>query len=166
VSDAKLIATAQAFLGDDETVQVAGMFQPRGTTGGMMGATSAGFATDNLAGEIAGAATGLMAGQAMSRVDEVPRWTLLALTDTKLYALACGEHGAHWVPESRFAVLDRGRIHATVRSRVNVRTLSIEDPDSGRTYEWEGNRIGPAHAKDLIEALEAETIEAPEEGGA
>lgn len=166
MSDAKLIGTAQAFLGDEETVLVAGMFQPRGTTGGMMGATGAGFMTDNLGGEIAGAATGLMAGQAMSRVDEVPRWTLLALTDTKLYALGCGQQGAHWVPQERFAVFDRSRIHATVHKRVNVRTLSIEDPDSGRAYQWEGNRIGPAHAKELIEALEAEPVEAPEDPGA
>jgi hypothetical protein len=44
---------------------------------------------------------------------------------------------------------------------VNVRTLSVEDPSSEVTYEWEGNRIGPAHAKAVIEALEAEEVDPP-----
>ena len=45
---------------------------------------------------------------------------------------------------------------------MNVRTLTVEDPDSGRTYQWEGNLIGPAHAKAVIEALEAEEVDPPE----
>ena len=49
-----------------------------------------------------------------------------------------------------------------MHGRVNVRTLTVEDPDSGRTYQREGNRIGPAHAKAVIEALEAEEVDPPE----
>ena len=65
----------------------------------------------------------------MSRVDGVPRWTLLALTPTTLHALACAQHGTRWAPEEVFATFDRARIRATVHAGVNVRVLTIEDPD-------------------------------------
>jgi len=163
VSDEKLIEEARKFLGEEgDEVVVAGMFEPRGATGGLMGATGAGFATDNIVGEIAGAAVGLEAGRAMSHADHVPRWTMLAVTPTRLHAIACGQHGVGWQPQETFATFDRSHIKATVHRRVNVRTLTIEDPDSGNTYRWEGNRIGPAHAKAVFEALAAEEVEVPE----
>jgi hypothetical protein len=165
MSDEKLIEQAHAFLGEGEQVLAAGMFEPRGSTGGLIGATSAGFATDNIVGEIAGAAAGLEAGRAMSHVDDVPRWTMLAVTPSTLHAIACGQHGIGCQPESTFASFDRSRIKATVHRRVNVRTLTIEDPDSARTYQWEGNRIGPAHAKDVFRALAAQEVEVPEGEG-
>ena len=161
MSDQKLIDEASGYLGGDERVLAAGMFQPRGTTGGRMSVTGAGFMTDDLAGEVAGAVAGLASGQAMSRLDGVPRWTLLAVTPTTLHALACAQHGARWVPEAVFATFDRTRIRATVHARVNVRVLTIEDPDTGRSYGWEGYRFGPAHAKDVIEALDAEPVDPP-----
>jgi len=155
MSDEKLIETAQTFLGGDASVEAAGIFQPRGTTGAMEGAMGAGLSTDNLVGELAGAAASVGAGAAMSAAQDVPRWTLLAVTPTTLHAIACGQHGVGWQPESTFATFDRSRIQVTVHARVNVRTLTVDDPDTGRRYEWEGNRIGPAHAKDVIEVLQA-----------
>jgi hypothetical protein len=165
VSDTRLIEEAQAFLGEGEQVLAAGMFEPRGSTGGLIGATSAGFATDNIVGEIAGAAAGLEAGRAMSHVDGVPRWTMLAVTPATLYAIACDQHAVGWQPRETFATFDRSKVRFTVHGRVNVRTLTVEDPDSARSYQWEGNRIGPAHAKAVIEALEAEEVQAPEGEG-
>lgn len=162
MSDEKLIEEAQAYLGDGEQVLAAGMFQPRGTSGGMGGAMGAGLATNNIVGELAGAAASVEAGRAMSHVDGVPRWTMLAVTPTTLFAIACGQHGVGWQPQETFATFDRSSARFTVHGRVNVRTLSIEDPSSGHTYQWEGNRIGPAHAKAVIEALEAEEVEPPE----
>ena len=41
MSDEKLIEEAQQYLGDDERVLAAGMFEPRGSTGGLVGATEA-----------------------------------------------------------------------------------------------------------------------------
>ncbi len=163
MSDEKMIEEAKAFIGSDEDVVAAGIFQPRGTTGGMAGATGAGLATAALVGEVAGLPAGLGAGRTMAHVDGVPRWTMLAVTPTTLHALACGQHGVGWQPASVFATFDRSAIRATVHGRVNARTLTIEDTASGRTYEWEGNRIGPAHAKAVIEALEAEEVVPPGE---
>jgi len=162
LSDEKLIEEARTFLGEGEQVIAAGIFQPRGTSGGMGGAMSAGLATNNIVGELAGAAASVESGRAMSHVDGVPRWTMLAVTPTTLYAIACGQHGIGWQPKETFATFDRTNARFTVHGRVNVRTLSVEDPSSGRTYQWEGNRIGPAHAKAVIEALEAEEVDPPE----
>jgi len=162
VSDQKLIETAEQALGTDEQIVAAGVFEPRGTMGGTIGAMGAGLSTDNIVGEIAGAAASVESGRAMSKVDDVPRHTLLAVTPTRLYALAAKPKGAHWEVVERFATFDRARIRATVHGRVNVRTLTIEDPESDRTYQWEGNRIGPDHAKAVIEALEAKEVQPSE----
>jgi len=162
VSDTKLIEEAQEFLGEGEHVVAAGIFQPRGASGGMAGAAGAGFATDNIVGEIVGAAAAVESGRAMSHVDGVPRWTMLAVTPATLHAIACDQHGVGWQPRETFATFDRSKVRTTVHGRVNVRTLTVEDPESGRSYQWEGNRIGPAHAKAVIQALEAEEVDAPE----
>ena len=165
MSDEKLIEQAQAFLGEGEHVIAAGMFDPRGTTGGMLGATGAGLATDNPVGEIVGVAAGLEAGRVMSHADEVPRWTMLPVTPTRLHAIACGQHGVGWQPAETFATFDRSKATVTVHGRVNVRILTVDDPVSGRTYQREGNRIGPAHAKAVISALEAREVEPPGDEG-
>src|SRR5688500_18023513 len=162
MSDEKLIEEARAFLGD-ETVIVAGIFEPRGATGGLVGAPPAGLLTDHVVGQAVGIAAGLSAGQAMSHADGVPRWTMLAVTPTTLHAIECGQHGVGWQPKQMFATFDRSKITATVHRRVNVRTLTTEDPVSGRSYQWEGNRIGPAHAKDVFKALATEEIEISED---
>ena len=86
---------------------------------------------------------------------------MLAVTPKTLYAIACSQHGVGWQPQETFASFDRSTTRVTVHGRVNVRTLTVEDPASGRTYQWEGNRIGPAHAKAVIEALEAEEVDPP-----
>lgn len=162
MSDEQLIQEAQTFLGEGEQVIAAGIFQPRGSSGGTAGAAGASFATDNLVGEIVGAAAAVESGRAMSHVDRVPRWTLLAVTPTTLHAIASDQHGVGWQPKETFATFDRSKAHVTVHGRVNVRALTVEDPDSGRAYHWEGNRIGPAHAKAVIEALDAKEVEPPE----
>lgn len=163
MSDEKLIDAATRYLGDGTTVLAAGMFQPRGTSGGMAGATSAGFATDTLVGEVAGAAAAVESGRAMAEVRGVPRWTMLAVTDATLVAIACGQHGVGWQPESTFATFDRSAIRVRVHGRVNVRTLSVDDPTSGKTFEWEGFRFGPSHANAVLDALDAEEVEPPED---
>jgi hypothetical protein len=152
MGDSKLIASAAGFLGVDEPITAAGVFQPRGTSGGMVGVTGAGLATDNIVGEVAGVTAGLAAGHAMSHVHDVPRWTMLAVTESTLYAIACDQHGVGWQPEESFATLDRSSIQVHVHGGVNVHVLEVVDPE-GRTYEWEGFRFGPSHAKDVIHAL-------------
>lgn len=162
MSDEKLIESATQAIGGEEQVLAAGLFHPRGRMGGVVGSTAAGLSTDNIVGEVAGVAAAAMAGHATAELRDVPDHTMLAVTPTRLYAFVAKADGVHWRPAEAFATFDRSKIKVTVHARVNVHTLSIEDPDSGRTYEWEGNRIGPDHANAVIDALEAEVIGEPE----
>jgi hypothetical protein len=161
MSDERLIEEAANAIGGDARVLAAGVFEPRGAMGGMLGVTAAGLSTDNIVGEVAGAIGGLAAGDVMAHEDDVPRHTLLAVTDDRLYAFAADAEHGRWVARARFATFDRSSIEVTVHGRVNVRTLTVQDPASGRTYQWEGNRIGPDHAKAVIEALEAREVDEP-----
>ena len=161
MSDERLIEEAARAIGGDVRVLAAGVFEPRGAMGGMLGVTTAGLSTDNIVGEVAGAIGGLAAGDVMAHEDDVPRHTLLAVTADRLYAFAADAERGRWVARERFATFERSAIHATVHGRVNVRTLTVEDPASGRSYRWEGNRIGPDYAKAVIEALGAREVEEP-----
>ena len=141
MSDEKLIDVAKAFLGGDQDVVAAGLSQPLGTTGGMAGATDAGFATDSLAGEVAGVAARLGAGRAMAHVDGC-RDGRCSRSPSTPNALACGP--ARGRLAARVGLRDLRRVgdpghRARARERAQ---LTIEDPATGRTYEWEG-RIGP-----------------------
>lgn len=162
MGDERLIEEATRAVGGDVQVLAAGVFEPRGAMGGMLGVTAAGLSTDNIVGEVAGAIGGLAAGDVMAHEDDVPRHTLLAVTPDRLYAFSADAEHGRWVAQARFATFDRSSIRVTVHGRVNVRTLTVEDPASGRSYQWEGNRIGPDHAKAVIEALEAEEVDEPE----
>ncbi len=159
MSDERLIETARRALGATEEVIAAGIFHPRGTTGGRVGATAAGFSTDNIVGQVAGVAVGAMAGHVAAEARGVPLRTILAVTPTHLYGFVAEADGVHWKAGERFATFDRSRMEVTVHARANVHTLTIVDPDTGRTYEWEGNRIGPDHANAVIHALEVEVTE-------
>ncbi|MGZ8565716.1 MAG: hypothetical protein ACXWXS_01545 [Actinomycetota bacterium] len=161
MSDEKLVETAREALGGTEEVLAAGIFHPRGTTGGRVGATAAGFSTDNIVGEVAGVAAGAMAGHVAAEARDVPLRTILAVTPTHVDAFVAEADGVHWKAGERFATFDRTKIQATVHARVNVHTLTIVDPETGRTYEWEGNRIGPDHANAVIHAMEVDVTEEP-----
>ena len=113
-------------------------------------------------GEVAGLAAGAMAGEVAAEARDVPTRTILAVGSAHVFAFVAEAEGMHWRAGERFATFDRSKIKVTVHARVNVHTLSIEDPDTGRTYEWEGNRIGPDHANAVIHALEVEVTEEPE----
>ncbi len=110
MSDEKLIETARGALGGTEEVIAAGIFHPRGTTGGMVGATAAGFSTDNIVGEVAGVAAGAMSGHVAAEARDVPLRTILAVTPTHVYAFVAEADGVHWRAGERFATFDRARI--------------------------------------------------------
>lgn len=48
---------------------------------------------------------------------------------------------------------DRVTAHVTVAARVTVRTMVIEDPDTGDKVELEGDRVWAKHSRDVIHAL-------------
>lgn len=121
MSDEKLIDVAKAFLGGDQDVVAAGLSQPLGTTGGMAGATDAGFATDSLAGEVAGVRP-VSARAARWRTS-----TGAAMDDARGHPprptrSRAAQHRVGWQPESVSATFDGSAIRATVHGRVNVRS--------------------------------------------
>src|SRR5262249_55136357 len=90
MKEAALIALAQDQVAD-ETVSAAGVFQPRGTEAGLE-IGEAGMSSGvghGLAGAVGGAislAAGSAAGRGLSVAEGLPRWTLMAVTPTHLYA--------------------------------------------------------------------------------
>jgi hypothetical protein len=154
MGEEELVDVARQAVGGDEDVEAAGVFLPRGTSGGRAGAMAAGLSTDNIVGELAGAAASVMADDVAAGARDLPERTLLAVTPGHVYAFAAERGGSGWAAGERFATFDRSAIEVRVHARVNVHTLEIRDPASGRTYEWEGSRIGPDHANAVLHALE------------
>jgi hypothetical protein len=139
VSEASLLEEAQQAIGDTEKVLAAGVFQPRGTEGSID------------AGGVVGAMVG---GQVMSEAEQVPRWTLIAVTQTRLHAFEAHGKGTSWRVGAPFAAWDRDKIAITVHGRFGVRTFEVTDTETGRRFEFETPRFGPAHGTVVVKLLE------------
>jgi len=101
----------------------------------------------------AGIAIGERAGRAADRSVEVPRWTVLAVSASRIYAFAGEGHGLAVRPVGLFAVLERGRVVTRVHQRVGVRVLEIIDADTRERPELETARLGGWHGEDVLEQL-------------
>jgi hypothetical protein len=76
-----------------------------------------------------------------------------------------GRHGrfdhcrqAHEIRKGELKVLhtfDRATLEVTAKARVTVRILILEDLKTGAKFEFEGNRIGWSHSKEVVKALVA-----------
>jgi hypothetical protein len=141
VSEASLVEQAQQAIGGDEKVLGAGVFQPRGTEGSMT----------------AGGAVGaLVGGRVMSEAEQVPRWTLMAVTPTRLYAFEAHGSGVSWRAGTQFAAWDRDKVAITVHGRLGVRTFEVEDTESGQRFEFETPRFGADHGTVVVKLLQQE----------
>ena len=152
MKEAELIAEAQAQV-PDETVSAAGVFQPRGTQAGMdIGAGGAGDTFGHgLAGMAVGAisiAAGEAAGRGLSAAEGIPRWTLMAVTPTKLYAfhVLSPTDGATFQMKELFRVWSLDAVTVHVSGRVGVKVFIVDDHEEGHSYEFEGFRWGWQHA--------------------
>jgi len=152
VKEAELIALAQAQV-PDETVSAAGVFQPRGTEAGMD--IGSGGAANSMGHGLAGAAVGAIsiavgeaAGRGLSVAEGIPRWTLMAVTPTKLYAfhVISPSDGIHFDMRELFRVWDLDAITVHVSGRVGVKVFLVDDHADGHSYEFEGFRWGWQHS--------------------
>jgi hypothetical protein len=139
MSEASLVDEAQQAIGDGEKVLAAGVFQPRGTEGSI---------------DVGGMVGAMVGGQVMSETQQVPRWTLIAVTDTRLYAFDAHGEGTGWSAGKPFATWDRDKIGITVHGRFGVRTFEVEDIETGRRFEFETPRFGPAHGTVVVKLLQ------------
>ena len=156
MSEAKIVEVvneALASAGIEDTVMVAGEFNPRGHSGaGFAGGLVGGGVGDSigsLAGGV-GTAGGYMAGtRAQDDVSGLPGRMVVGVSETTIYGFAGNR--AH--PKALVFRVPRDGVEAKVHQRVNVRVLELVDTADGSTIEREGMRLPITHSKDVIEEL-------------
>lgn len=160
--EANLLAEARRATGDD-TIQDVADFQPKGT----MGAAMAGAAAGSVIGDAAvggdgwgdaiaqsvGAVGGATAGAAaVSGSRHLPHHMAVAVSPSEVYLFRM--KGSGWSPHLEpLGKIDRDKLGVEVHQRITVRTLVLEDLESGAEFKLEVTRLNFFHAKALIELL-------------
>jgi hypothetical protein len=159
VKETRMVEKAQAALSrlgiDDEPI-AAGLFFPRGHTGGaFVGGLIGGDVGDSVGGLAGGVgiAAGLLAGQhAADARSGLPERMIIAVSDTTLYGFDTRrEHERE--PTDLVFQLPRERLEVKVHQRVNVRVLELIDGSTGSKVELESSRMPGFHMTDVLEAL-------------
>jgi hypothetical protein len=143
----ELVAAAKAATGD--RILVAGAFQPRGTSGSAMGGFASGTGVGSAVGESFGS---LGEGEALESVPlaatpEGPR-PVVAVSPSKIYVLRSDDGELTTVHS-----FHRAMAHVSVHSRIAVKTLEIEDPETRERVELEAERLWGREAKSVIDEL-------------
>ena len=153
----RLRESARKETGDDSILDVA-EFHPRGLAaaagaGAGVGSALGGSATDSMLGSAVGGAGGAAAGMAgVAGARGLPMRIGVAVSSESVYLLDI--EGMTDVDDVELlAQLDRSKIGVEVHARAFNRVVVLEDLGSGHRYEMEAPRIGPFHAKALIELL-------------
>jgi len=164
----KLMRAVVEATGDDTITDVA-EFQPKGTAA----ATGAGAAAGSMVGggvsgsnwgSAVGTAGGAAAGKAMLGIGkDLPPRIAVAISPDEVYLLGMKAYGYHVDP---MAKIDRDKLGVEVHRRVTVRTVVLEDLDTGHRFALEAPRLNFYHAKAMVQLLmmsdehiEAETTE-------
>lgn len=161
----KMVAMAVEATGDD-TVFVAGDFQPKGMTwkrvaGAAAGSAVGGAATGgNSFGQAAGATGGLALGTLATAGTnpDLPPFVVLAASPDKLYVLTHKRGMGAFLSRhlELLHVLDREDLVVTLKKRATVRTAIIEDEATGYQLKLEGVKLGFHHMNDLLNDLDEE----------
>ncbi|MCK5806391.1 MAG: hypothetical protein KAI66_26400 [Lentisphaeria bacterium] len=152
----KLMKAAIAATGDDSISSVA-TFNPKGSAG----ATAAGAAAGSFAGGAAtgrntwgqsfGAAGGAAAGRTMMGLSEnLPPLICVAVSPDEVYLFGMRTLSYHLDP---IAKIDRDKLGVEVHQRISVRTVVLEDLETGHRFPLEVQRLNFYHAKALVELL-------------
>jgi hypothetical protein len=152
----KLMNAAIAATGDELITDVA-EFNPKGSAG----ASAAGAAAGSLAGgattsgsgwgKSLGAAGGMAAGRALMGIGEdLPPRVCVAVSPDEVYLLGMNAMGYHVDP---LAKIDRSQLGVEIHQRVSVRTVVLEDLETGHKFPLEVKRLNFYHAKAMVELL-------------
>ena len=160
----KLIDLAREATGDD-SITVAGDFQPKGMTWKVAAGAAAGSVLGDAVGgdasQTAGAAGGMVAGRYAATSGELPPVVVLAASPDKLYLLT--SNNAKGIILAKHLVLidtlDRENLSVEMHQKVTVRTAVITDTSTGHEYGLEGKRILFHHMNDMLDALAAHDAE-------
>lgn len=156
----KLLDAAVAATGDDTIIDVA-EFAPKGSAA----ARGAGAAVGSIAGseiggdgwgEAIGSALGTVGGAvagdaAVSAGRHLPARICVAATPTDIYLLAMPKVGVAELDP--FAKLSRDKLGVEVHQRATVRTVVLEDLETGAQFPMEASRLSVYHAKAMVKLL-------------
>ncbi len=153
-----MVALMQAALDDhgiDDTILVAGQFEPRGQSGSMVAGGMLGGSAGDLGGEVLSGfalGAGMIAGShANAEATGLPRVMLVGASETTVYGMRTKSRRKE--PDSVVFAVPRAGLTAKVHQRVNVRILELKDAASGTSIELEGSRIPVTHSKDVMKFL-------------
>ena len=169
------IAVAEAATG--ASILAAGMFEPKGAAAKRGGGAAIGAGGGSVVGDAVGAGAvglgvggyaGATAGHLAGNIDGIFEFLVAVSADT-VYVLVAEELGGpydqqHALRDGAVRLLrtfDRRHLRTTVEAHLAVRTMVLEDTETGEHLGLEGRRIGWTHAKAVIHALVAHE---PEEG--
>jgi hypothetical protein len=152
----KLMNAAIAATGDESNTDVA-EFNPKGA----VGATAAGAAAGSIAGGAAtggnnwgqsfGAAGGAAAGRALIGMGkDLPPRICVAVSPDEISLFGMNAMGYHVDPIAR---IDRDQLGVEVHQRVSVRTVVLEELETGHEFPLEVKRLNFYHAKAMVELL-------------
>jgi len=147
---------ALAALGVSDSVDVAGQFQPRGTSGaflsgGLIGG-AAGGALGGGVGDVLGELSGSLAGEeTAAHAQGLPEYLLVGVSATMVYGMP--GRSRHTPPRSVVFAVARAEVRAVEHQRGMVRVLELVHEGSGSTIELEGSRVPLTHSKDVIDLL-------------
>ena len=161
------IAVAEAATGD--TVIAAGMFEPKGAAAKRGGGAAAGTGVGSIVGDAAGAGAiglgagafaGATAGHLAGNLDGIYEF-LVAVTESTVYVLVSTDAGGPYDQQRELRAgqvrvlrtFDRRHLTTTVKAHFAVRTMILEDTETGEHLDLEGRRLGWSHTKSVISAL-------------
>jgi hypothetical protein len=148
-TERKLEARAQSLLGDEE-VLAAGLFQPYGSGVAMAGGATGGSIASDLAHlpGVAGGALSVAATYAAQRglaaAENLPPWSALAVTPSRIYAFDATEAGGLAATDhfgEPFQVWDRSAVAVHVSRYVLSFALTIEDVGTQTSWSFKGNEL-------------------------
>ena len=154
----KLLELAREATGDD-TITVAGDFQPKGMTWKVAAGAAAGSALGDAAGgdvaQSIGAAAGYTAGRYAGSSGELPPVIVVAASPDKLYLMTSNNAKGIILAKHLLVIdtLDRKNLSVEMHQKMSVRTAVITDSSTGHEYKIEGKRILFHHMNDMLDAL-------------
>ena len=151
----KLMKAVVEVTGDDSIMDVA-EFQPKGTAaatgaGAAAGSLAGGAATDSNWGTAIGTTGGAAAGRALLGIGkDLPPRICVAISPAEVYLLGMKAYGYHVEP---IAKIHRDKLGVEVHQRMTVRTVVLEDIETGNKFPLEAPRLNVYHAKAMVQLL-------------
>ena len=154
----KLITLAREATGD-ESITVAGDFQPKGMTWKVAAGAAAGSVLGDAVGgdtaQAVGAVAGYTAGSYAATSGALPPVIVLAASPDKLYLMTSNNAKGIILVKHLILIdtLQRANLSVEMHQKMTVRTAVITDSSTGNEYKVEGKRILFHHMNDMLDAL-------------